>query len=242
MHCASDSSNVGFNYKQELERLPVFGRWEFMLGTNGWPAGVEQPVSVTLIFDLASACPSLRRRRCRQACTLPPPASAAAPLPPTRAVPQARSAAETQGRSSHAQLGTAARAPARLQQPAGRATPLLASGRLLRAARAPAALVGRWAQVNRDYLQQAINPFVRQKPRAVTSPASRSRLSSAYPAYANVVTASASASASACVSSQLSSPLLVLVLVLVLLHERGALHARRKPLQTASRGTATGTS
>jgi hypothetical protein len=38
-------------------------------------------------------------------------------------------------------LGTAARAPARLQQPAGRATPLL--GRLLRAARAPCSVGGR---------------------------------------------------------------------------------------------------
>ena len=56
--CAGvDSSDSADAYKSALERLPVFGRWEFQLGVNGWPANVEVPVSVTLMFDLASACP-----------------------------------------------------------------------------------------------------------------------------------------------------------------------------------------
>jgi hypothetical protein len=55
---ASDSAD-DFNFQMALERLPVFGRWEFELGVNGWSAEVEEPVSVTLMFDLASACPGV---------------------------------------------------------------------------------------------------------------------------------------------------------------------------------------
>ncbi len=55
--CAKiDPSDSADAYKSALERLPVFGRWEFQLGVNSWPANVEEPVSVTLMFDLASAC------------------------------------------------------------------------------------------------------------------------------------------------------------------------------------------
>jgi hypothetical protein len=46
------------DYENALERLPVFGRWEFELGSNGWPVGIEEPSSATLMFDLASACPT----------------------------------------------------------------------------------------------------------------------------------------------------------------------------------------
>ncbi len=45
-------------YLRALTRLPVFGRWEFALGPTGWPGGVERPVSATLMFKLASSCPS----------------------------------------------------------------------------------------------------------------------------------------------------------------------------------------
>ena len=55
-HCEPSVPEQG--YLRALARLPVFGRWEFALGSAGWPAGVERPVSATLMFDLASSCPS----------------------------------------------------------------------------------------------------------------------------------------------------------------------------------------